>query len=89
MPQKQIARDQVKRNSSEEEAQSMTVAEQQLTEATQTFQTIEVSVEDRPKLWRLIGEKAWSGRYLGKNRFILTEGQIFEARRAGLTFRTV
>ena len=55
----------------------------------QILQTVEVSVEDRSKLWRLICEKAWSGRYLGKNRFVLTEGQVLEARGAGLTVRTL
>jgi hypothetical protein len=68
---------------------SAPAAERVANQETQALQTVEVSAEDRPKLWRLICEKAWSGRYLGKNCFVLTESQILEARGAGLSFRTL
>jgi hypothetical protein len=54
-----------------------------------TKQTIEVSVKDRPALWHLICQNAWAGRYLGKNRFVLTDDQVAKAREAGLKFRIV
>jgi len=64
-----------------------TAAAEHITE--KELHTVEISVEDRPRLWQLICDKAWSGRYLGKNRFVLTHEQILEASRAGLKFRTV
>jgi hypothetical protein len=47
-----------KRNIPKEEVMNTTAVEREVSEAKQTLQTVEVSAEDRPKLWRLICEKA-------------------------------
>jgi hypothetical protein len=51
---------------------------------------IEVTVpEEEDKLWGVVSDNGWSGRYLGKNIFLFAQEQVAKLQQAGVKFRTL
>jgi hypothetical protein len=51
---------------------------------------IEVSVaEEEDKLWGVVSDNEWSGKYLGKNIFLFTREQVAKIEQAGVKFRII
>ena len=49
---------------------------------------IEVTIpEEEDKLWGVVSDNGWTGKYLGKNVFVFTSDQVTKIEQAGIKFR--
>jgi len=49
---------------------------------------IEVTIpEEEDKLWAVVSDSGWSGKYLGKNVFVFTLEQVVKIEQAGVKIR--